>query len=57
MDVIVPAHLQGTDRAWALSLSLDAGPTEADGEPLWLWGLGEQRLMTSDELHALSTLS
>ncbi len=54
MDVIVPVHLQGTGEIWALSLLLDAGPIEPDGEPVWLWGLWTQRLMSSEELQALA---
>lgn len=53
MDVVVPVHLQGTDQIWALSLLLDAGPPEPDGEPLWLWGLGQQRLVRPAELMSL----
>ena len=57
MDLVVPIHLQGTGQIWALSLLLDAGPPEPDGEPLWLWGLGDQRLMSAEYIRALALRS
>jgi hypothetical protein len=57
MDIVVPIRLRGTDQIWAMTILLDKDPEEEldpGQEPDWLWGLGEQRLMSSEDLRALA---